>query len=73
MRTYCIKQGPLLSVLCGPMGRKSRNEGMCVYVEQIHFAVWKKLTQHYIETVLHKKLIKKDIEELPRSDSLREQ
>ena len=34
------------------MGRKSKKEGIYVYIELIHFAVHQKLTKHYKATVL---------------------
>ena len=40
------------------MGRKSKKEGMYVYIQLIHFAVQEKLTQHCKATPLHLKLIK---------------
>lgn len=37
MRTYCITH-EFYSVLCGDyMGRKFKKEGICVYIELIHF------------------------------------
>ena len=37
------------------MGRKSKKEGICVYVWLIHFAVQQKLTQQCKATILQKK------------------
>ena len=31
----------------GGEGRQSKREGMCVYIQLIHFIVQQKLTQHY--------------------------
>ena len=58
----CIKQvtnenqlyGTRNSTQCSvetKMGRKSKKEGTCVYVEVTHFAVQQKLTQHWKATV----------------------
>ena len=45
------------------MGGKSNEEGMCIYVRLIHFAVDQKLTQHCKVTILWKtKKIKKDFQ-----------
>ena len=37
------------------MGRESKEEGICVYVWWIHFAVQQKLTQHCKATILQLK------------------
>ena len=34
------------------MGSKSKKEGICVYIDLIHFAVEQKLTQHCKATIL---------------------
>ena len=39
MRTYCIAQGTLFSALVTYRGRKSKEEGVYVYVQLIYFAV----------------------------------
>ena len=41
------------------MGRKSKEEGIYVHVQLIHFAVQQKLTQHWKATILQKKCKKK--------------
>ena len=47
MRPYCIAQGTLLHALQGPKWEgNSKQEGIYVYVQLIHFAVQQKLTQH---------------------------
>ena len=45
MSTSCIAQGALLSTLCDPSGEEVQKEGTRVYVELVHFAVQRKLTQ----------------------------
>ena len=37
------------------MGRKSKEEQLCVYTWLIHFAVQQKITQDYNATILQKK------------------
>ena len=53
MRIYSIAQG-LHSVLCGDLNRQGiYTDGVCVYVQVIHFSVQQKLTtQHCKATIL---------------------
>ena len=39
------------------MGRKSKEEQLCVYTWLIHFAIQQKITQDYNATILQKKKI----------------
>ena len=44
MKTYCIAQGTLLS-LCGDLNWKEiKKEGICAYIQLLHFAIQLKLT-----------------------------
>ena len=45
MRTNCLTQGTLLNAVTY-MGRKSKKEGIYVYIKLIHFAVQQTLIQH---------------------------
>ena len=49
MRTHCRTQGMLYGDL---NGKEIQKEGMSVYIQLIHFAVQKKLTQHCKATLL---------------------
>ena len=51
MRTYSTAQGTLLSALGTKMRRKSKQEGIRVYIELIHFFVQQKLTQSCKATI----------------------
>ena len=51
MRTYCIAQGTQCSGVNG-MGRKSKEEGIYVYVRLIHLNVQQKLTQKHCKATI---------------------